>query len=259
MKTTLQKIVDYKKEELASIRRKVPLRDVQLKVQDQAPAIPFLSSFIKGEVNIIAEIKKASPSLGVIREDFRPLDIALIYQDNGAKALSILTDNRFFQGSLEILTRIKENVSLPVLRKDFTLSDYHIFEARGAGADAVLLIAAILDSVQLKDYYDLAKELNMTCLIEIHDEDEWDKVSRLNPDFIGVNNRDLKTFEVNKKTSLTLAEKISKKATRISESGIKTPRDIEELMKAGYDGFLIGETLMKEKDIGKKLRELCLS
>lgn len=258
MTTTLDKIVDYKKQELESLRRRVSLKDVQNIAADAKPAQNFLENFEKEGFNIIAEIKKASPSFGVIRPDFKPLDIAQIYEENGAKALSVLTDEHFFQGSLEILQKVRSSVSLPCLRKDFTLDEYHVFEARGAGADAILLIAAILEPSQIKDYQALAVDLGMSVLVEIHNLEEWERVGALfaAPSIVGVNNRDLKSFKVDLTVSHDLAQVIPAGVKKISESGIKTHDDLVSLQKFGFDGFLIGETLMREKDIGKKLREL---
>jgi len=166
---TLQKIISYKLDELAHRKRKFPLGDVQKKTQDAKPAVHFLKNFRKEKINLICEIKKASPALGVIRDDFNPVDIAHIYEAHGANAISVLTDEHFFQGSLQFLIDIKKVAKLPCLRKDFTLSEYHIYEARGAGADAILLIAAALDDYQLKDYQALAVDLGMMSLIEVHD------------------------------------------------------------------------------------------
>ncbi len=256
MKTYLDKIVDYKKQELASLRRRVSLKDVQFQATDVPAVLPFLKNFKQGDINIIAEIKKASPSLGVIRQNFKPVDIALSYEEGGAKALSVLTDEHFFQGSLSFIEKIKQKVALPCLRKDFTLDEYHIYEARAAQADALLLIAAILDKHQLKDYYILASELGMTVLVEVHSQEEWEKIAFLNPSLVGVNNRNLETFEVSLDTSRRLVKNFPKTSTCISESGIKTRTDIDDLMKVGYQGFLIGETFMKELDPGKKLKEL---
>lgn len=256
MMTTLDKIVAAKKQELSSLRRKVSLKDVQWKANDAEPPRPFLQNFRKGGINIIAEIKKASPSAGVICHDFKPLDIARIYEENGAKALSVLTDEHFFMGSLGILSLVKKKVKLPCLRKDFTLDEYHVYEARGAGADAVLLIASLLDLSQLKDYSALCEELGMKALIEIHDENDLEKISSAEASFIGVNNRNLKTFAVDVQTSHQLIKQMPGEATRISESGLKNHQDLIALKQAGFDGFLIGETLMREKNLGKKLEEL---
>ena len=258
MQSTLQKIVDYKKDELASLKRKVSLQDVKFKAREQDPARPFLQGFYTDEINIIAEIKKASPSAGVIRADFQPVEIAQIFEANGAKALSVLTDENFFKGSLSFLSSIKGSVSLPCLRKDFTLDEYHLYEARGAGADAVLLIAAILDEVQLKDYTDLAQELAMTALVEVHDEDDLKKVLKFCPHLIGINNRNLRTFATMLETSFQLRPKIPEETTVISESGLRSHDDLVRLMKAGFHGFLIGEALLREEDIGAKLREFIL-
>ncbi len=259
---TLDKIVDYKKQALASLRRRVSLKDVQNIAADAKPAQNFLGNFKRESINIIAEIKKASPSAGVIRQDFKPLDIAQIYEENGAKALSVLTDEHFFQGSLEILQKVRSQVSIPCLRKDFTLNDYHVFEARGAGADAILLIASILEPSQIKDYQALAVDLGMSVLVEIHNQEEWEKcrgVIHHAQTVVGVNNRDLKSFKVDLQVSHDLAQVIPVGIKKISESGLKTHEDLISLQKSGFDGFLIGETLMREKDIGKKLKELCQS
>ncbi len=256
MKTILDKIVDYKKEELASVRRRVSLKDVQSKADDAEPTRPFLGNFRKNEINIIAEVKKASPSKGIICEDFNPIKIAEQYQEAGAKALSILTDEHFFQGQLDYIAQIKKQVTLPCLRKDFTISDYHIFEARGAGADAILLIAAILEKAQLKDYQSLAMELDMSVLIEIHNEAEWEKISDLNPKLVGVNNRNLKDFTVDLNHSYELVKLMPKNITKISESGLQTHNDLVNLQSAGFDGFLIGETFLKEKNVGAALRKI---
>lgn len=255
MQSTLQKIVDYKKEELASLKRRVTFQDVQMKARDQAPVRSFLGGFYADEINIIAEIKKASPSAGVIRSDFKPVEIGRIFEENGARALSVLTDENFFKGSLSFLSSIREAVLLPCLRKDFTLDEYHLYEARGAGADAVLLIAAILDEVQLKDYTDLARELSMTALVEVHDRDDLKKASKFHPHLIGINNRNLHTFATTLETSFQLRPEIHEEVAVISESGLRSHDDLVKLLKAGFNGFLIGEALMREKDMGAKLRE----
>lgn len=271
----LDKILDYKKLELEHIRRRVSLKDVQKKAADAGPAKPLLSRFDDG-INIIAEVKKASPSAGVIREDFNAIDIATIYAESGAKALSVLTDEKFFKGSLENLIRIKAHFQkihqdpLPILRKDFTLGEYHIFETRGAGADAILLIVAALDDFQLKDYQEIASELGLTVLVEVHDKDELDRALKIKPALLGINNRNLKTFETDIQTTkelkvhldetykylLPYANGNAKPPRVISESGLKDRDTILDLKKSGVDGFLIGESLMREKDFGAKLKNL---
>lgn len=253
---TLQNIITYKREELAYLRRRVSLEDVQKKASDAKPALNFIKNFGKEKTNLICEIKKASPSAGIICDDFNPVDIAHIYEDGGANAISVLTDEHFFQGSLQFLIDIKKAVKLPCLRKDFTFSEYHIYEARGAGADAILLIAAALDDYQLKDYQALAAELGMKSLMEMHDISEAKRLIPLNCSLVGVNNRNLNTFEINLKVSEEVFPYLGLKATKISESGIKTSKDIKNLREMGYDGFLVGETLMREKNIAEKLKTL---
>lgn len=276
----LTKIIDYKKQELESAKRRFPLRDAKLKVRDVAPARAFTKHFGDG-VNVIAEVKKASPTAGVIREDFDPVDIAVIYAENGAKALSVLTDEHFFQGHLDNLVGIKARLEaihanpIPLLRKDFTLGEYHVYEARSAGADAILLIVAALDKFQLKDYLQLAAELGMAALVEVHDKKEADVALWTGADLIGINNRNLKTFETDVETTTEVkrhldetlkyvlplqadGEKRTAKGVPkiISESGLKDREILLKLKDEGVSGFLIGESLMREKDFGKKLREL---
>ncbi|MBI5238535.1 MAG: indole-3-glycerol phosphate synthase TrpC [Deltaproteobacteria bacterium] len=208
------------------------------------------------DVRIIAEVKKASPSRGVIRDVFNPLGLAKEYEANGAAAVSVLTEEAYFQGSLEHLKLIKENTGLPVLRKDFIIDEYQIYEARSAGADAILLIAAILDEKVLKNFIWLTEALGMAALIEVHDEEEIEKALEAGVGLIGVNNRDLKTFKVDINTTIRLLPLVPKDKILVSESGIRERADILMLKKAGVSAFLIGEALIKEKDAGKKLRGL---
>ncbi len=255
----LQKIIDYKKQELAAQKRKVSLKDVRHKAADAEPARDFLGGMKRGDFSIIAEIKKASPSAGVIRPDFDPLWIAQTYEENGAAALSILTDEHFFQGKLEHLEMIRQHVTRPLLRKDFTLDEYHIHEARGAGADAILLIAGVLEKNQLTDYQDLAQELGMVALVEVHDAPEMEKVASLKsrlPHLIGINNRDLKTFKVDLETSLHLAPLAPKESILVSESGMKSRDDLKKLKDHGIHVFLIGELFMRSPNPGVRLKEL---
>jgi indole-3-glycerol phosphate synthase len=276
----LSKIIDYKRLELEHAKRRVSLRDIKLKARDAAPAQSFTRMFDDG-INVIAEVKKASPSAGIIREDFHPVDIAAIYAEHGAKALSVLTDEHFFQGSLDNLIRIKAYFTsasnpLPLLRKDFTLDEYHLYEARSAGADAILLIVAALnDRFRLKDYRQLADELGMTALVEVHDKAEADIAVDIGADLIGVNNRDLKTFETDVRTTSDIKRHLDETwkfalpvhangvartgentPRLISESGLKDRETLLKLKQEGVAGFLIGESLMREKDFGKKLKEL---
>ena len=205
---------------------------------------------------IIAEVKKASPSRGVLSQDFDPGAIACAYQQGGAAALSVLTDEEFFQGSLDDLQQSRAATSLPVLRKDFTIDASHILEAAAHGADAVLLIAAILSERELRDFREAAARHSMAALVEVHNRSELDRAIASGADMIGVNNRDLATFDVSLETSLSLAEHIPSGVLRISESGISDPRDIARLREAGFDAFLVGEHLMKSGDPAAALARL---
>lgn len=257
----LRKIIDYKKQELAAQKRKISLKDVRHRAADAEPARDFLEALKKGvgrNFSIIAEIKKASPSAGVLRADFDPLWLAQVYEENGATALSVLTDEHFFQGKLEYLSIIRQHVTRPLLRKDFTLDEYHIHEARGAGADAVLLIANVLEENQLKDYSDLAHELGMTALVEVHEAQEMEKTARLKSPLIGINNRDLKTFQVDLETSIRLSPLAPKGSVLVSESGMKSRSDLKKLSDHGIYVFLIGELFMRSPNPGAKLKELLM-
>jgi indole-3-glycerol phosphate synthase len=205
---------------------------------------------------IIAEIKKASPSKGVLREDFEPAALAREYEDNGAAAISVLTDGPFFQGSLADLRAASEAVRLPVLRKDFTLNEYHVVEAAANSADAVLLIAAILEEKQIRDLRELAGGWGMAALVEVHNQRELKTALDAGADIVGVNNRNLKTFEVTLETSLRLAEHIPAGVLKISESGIHSRADIQRLADAGFHAFLVGEHLLKSANPGAALGAL---
>ena len=205
---------------------------------------------------IIAEIKKASPSKGVLREDFEPAAIAREYEENGAAAISVLTDGPFFQGSLADLAAAKQAVRLPALRKDFTLNEYHVVEAAANGADAVLLIAAILEEKQIRDLRELAGRWGMAALVEVHNRRELKTALGAGADIVGVNNRNLKTFEVTLETSLRLAEDIPAGVLKISESGIHSREDIQRLARAGFRAFLVGEHLLKSASPGAALGAL---
>lgn len=205
---------------------------------------------------IIAEVKKGSPSKGVIRKDFDPLKIAAIYQKNGATCLSVLTDEQFFLGNLRYLALIREAVSLPLLRKDFICDPYQIYEARAAGADAILLIAAMLDLDQLREFQSVAQEVQLDVLLEVHDEDEMEKALKTDCTMIGVNNRNLRTFATDLGTTGRLARMMPTDRLLVTESGINNRDDINRLSAVGAQAYLIGESMMREADIGKKLREL---
>jgi indole-3-glycerol phosphate synthase len=205
---------------------------------------------------IISEIKKASPSKGVLVEDFRPAELARNYERGGAAALSVLTDRDFFQGKLEDLRTARAVCQLPVLRKDFTIAEYHVLEAATAGADAILLIAAILDESELRAFRQLAAEFRMAALVEAHDAHELEKSLRSGAEIIGINNRDLRTFQVSLETSIALAPEIPAGVVKVSESGIFNAEHIRRLSLAGYDAFLVGERLMRSENVATALQEL---
>jgi indole-3-glycerol phosphate synthase len=205
---------------------------------------------------IISEIKKASPSKGRLSENFVPARIAQLYEAGGAAALSVLTDEQFFQGSLDDLVAARDHVQLPVLRKDFTIDEFSVIEAGYHEADAILLIAAILDDVDLRKFREMAAYYKMAALVEVHNEEELDRALASGADIIGVNNRNLHTFEVTLETSLRLAEKIPSGVVKVSESGIHSSSDVKRLRDAGFDAFLVGEHLMKSPDPAAALREL---
>ena len=205
---------------------------------------------------VISEIKRASPSKGVLLENFRPVELAKQYEKGGASALSVLTDRDFFQGSLADLCAARSACMLPVIRKDFTISEYHVLEAAAHGADAILLIVALLDAKQLRAFRELAAEFRMAALVEVHDRRELDAAIASGAEVIGVNNRDLRTFHVSLQTSIALAQHIPSGVVKVSESGIFSQQDVRRLMDSGYDAFLVGEHLVKSGDPAQALREL---
>jgi len=252
----LNKIIEEKRKELKHSKSSASLKEIRKRIGDAGNNRGFKKSLENDSINIIAEIKKASPSKGIIREDFNPVEIAEIYQDHGAVAISVLTDKKYFQGDIEYLNQIRKNVSLPLLRKDFIIDEYQLYEAKAFGADAVLLIAAVLDKNQLTEYMELSKEIGLENLVEVHSFKDLEKAIYSEAEIIGINNRDLQTFEVSLKTTLEMAKEIPENKVIVSESGINSHDDILELQKNGVNAFLIGEALMREKDIGKKLKEL---
>lgn len=253
----LDEIVAYKKEELAETKRLTPLAEQKRRAADAGPARGFGRALSAGTaIRLIAEVKKASPSKGVIRQDFDPVRIADTYQASGASCLSVLTEKKYFQGSLEYLGAIRKTVGLPLLRKDFIIDEYQIFEARAAGADAILLIAACLDRRQLEDYLGVAAGLGLDVLVESHTGRELDKTLLAGSRIVGINNRDLTSFSVSLQTTFDLLKDIPDDRIVVSESGITSRDDVVKLEKAGVDAVLVGESLMREKDIGKKVKEL---
>jgi indole-3-glycerol phosphate synthase len=256
----LRKIVSRKSEEVAERAQRLPLPRLQEQL-NSAPAPRGFVSAIEAKIEaggagVIAEIKKASPSKGVIREDFRPAEIAASYERGGAACLSVLTDMDFFQGSDEYLKEARAACSLPVIRKDFIVDPYQVYEARVMGADCILLIAACLDDSTLQGLNRLAHDLGMDVLIEVHDAEELQRTLPLDSRLIGINNRNLRTFEVSLDTTLDLLEQIPEGRIVVTESGIHTPQDVKRMRDHDVHAFLVGEAFMRADDPGTKLAEL---
>lgn len=216
----------------------------------------FKWSLVNDQISMIAEIKKQSPSAGLIRENFDPVEIAKIYEKAGADAISVLTDEKFFGGKSTFLQQVKQSVTLPILRKEFIIDEFQIYESRYLGADAVLLIASVLSEDMLKNCIRIASKLHMDCLVEVHSEADLEKSLCVGAEIIGINNRNLDTFVVDINTSLSLKKKIPDNVVTVSESGIKTREDVLKLEACGFNAVLVGETLMKEERIENKLHEL---
>lgn len=251
----LARIVSHKREELRSAA--VPAADLRRAAESRrANRRDFAAALRAKRPAVISEIKKASPSKGLLLEDFRPADLARQYEQGGAAALSVLTDREFFQGCLDDLRVARAACTLPVIRKDFTLCDYHVLEAAAVGADAILLIVAILDDSELRSLRELAAEFGMAALVEAHNGHELERAVRSDARIIGINNRDLNTFRVSLDTSVALARSIPDSVIKVSESGIFNAGDINRLMDAGFDAFLVGEHLVKAGDATQALREL---
>ena len=256
----LQKILARKAEEIAERSRLLPLKELRQRIQDAPPARGFLKAIrnrlAAGQPAVIAEIKKASPSKGLLRADFRPADIAESYERHGATCLSVLTDKDFFQGSDAYLQQARAVCQLPVLRKDFTIEPYQVYEARAMGADAILLIVAALGDTRMHELAVLARELGMDVLVEAHDAQELGRALALETPLIGINNRDLRTFNTTLETTLGLLKKIPSDRVVVTESGIHTPQDVARMRAQGVNTFLVGEAFMKADDPGAKLDEL---
>ena len=258
--TILQKIIARKHEEIAERSRVKTLADLRAEAELADPVRGFAKALEQraaaGKAAIIAEIKKASPSKGVIRADFRPAEIAGSYARAGAACLSVLTDADFFQGHEDYLQQAREACSLPVIRKDFLVDPYQIYEARAINADCVLLIVAALDDSQLHDLNQLAVELGMDVLVEVHDQQELERALKLQPKLLGVNNRNLHTFEVSLDTTLDLYNQAPEGSLFITESGIHTPADVKLMLDNRIFGFLVGEAFMRADAPGERLQEL---
>jgi indole-3-glycerol phosphate synthase len=257
MSTILDQIVASKQREIEAVRQQVSEEELERRLPDAPPVRDFRAALqaAKG-IAIIAEVKKASPSAGVIRADFDPVRIARIYEQHGAACISVLTDAPYFQGQLSFLTGIRAAVSRPLLRKDFILERYQLLEARLAGADAVLLIAEILNDSQLKSLLLEARDLGLQALVELYDSGNLARVLDSGASLIGINNRDLRTFETRLEHTLELAARVPPDCLLVSESGIRTRQDVRRLEQAGVRAILVGETLMRAPDIGAKLDEL---
>jgi indole-3-glycerol phosphate synthase len=260
----LDKIGEEKKREVAKLPARIiatgDLRDAMLEHGERRDFLTALRKPQRGDIALIAEVKKASPSAGIICENFDPVRIAREYEAAGASCLSVLTDEKFFQGSLDYLRQIRAAVKLPLLRKDFIIDERQILEAIEWGADAILLIVAILTDEQLAKFHSLAVEAGLAVLVEVHDEKELDRTLRIGPALVGVNNRDLKTFKVDLATTERLAAHLKGGAgvppLLVAESGIHTRADVERVQKCGGGAILVGEALVKQGDIQAKIREL---
>ncbi|MCA0297384.1 MAG: indole-3-glycerol phosphate synthase TrpC [Proteobacteria bacterium] len=260
MSDILTTILARKADEIAERSARVSLADLRARVADAPPARGFadaLNAMIaQGDPAVIAEVKKASPSKGVIRPDFRPADIAVSYEFGGAACLSVLTDVDFFQGADDYLRQARDACTLPVLRKDFTIDPYQVYEARALGADCILLIVAALDDGQLVDLSGLAMQLGMDVLVEVHDIDELERALQVPVPLVGINNRNLRTFEVSLDTTLAMKDAVPKDRLLVTESGIVVPEDVATMRDAGVNAFLVGETFMRAEEPGEALRQL---
>jgi indole-3-glycerol phosphate synthase len=253
----LDEIIQNKTSEVEISKTSLPLEQIQEQIKDALPSRNFFDAINpKGELKIISEVKHASPSKGVFREDFDPVQIAKSYSRGGASAISVLTDEKYFRGSLSFLKNIRAEVDTPLLRKDFIVDPYQVYEARLFGADAILLIVAALDQSVLTELLGLTHFLDMSAIVEVHDEVELERALDAGARIIGINNRDLRTFDVDLNVSINLSKKVPEDKIVVAESGISSIEDIDRLRGEGVHVFLIGETFMKAPDPGQKLKEL---
>jgi len=258
--TILRKIIDRKREEIDARKRSASLEDLKARAGDQAGTRGFADALRRriesGTPAVIAEIKKASPSKGILREPFEPAEIAESYEQGGAACLSVLTDHDFFQGHEDYLIAARNACSLPVIRKDFMVAPYQVYEARTIGADCILLIAACLTKDQMQELEGIAHETGMDVLVEVHNSEEMDDALTLTTPLVGINNRDLHSFDVSLETTFDLHQRIGKDRLAITESGIMTRADVEAMTGRGIYGFLVGESFMRAANPGAKLQEL---
>ncbi len=261
--TYLKEIVETTRRDISKKKKSFKLSEFRSLLNFTEPTRGFRDRIIKfleeKSVAVIAEMKKASPSKGIIRENYDPLILAKSYQDFGATCLSVLTNKEYFQGSLDHITQVKEVAQLPVLRKDFIVDKYQIYESLYRGADCILLIVAALPPRQLKEYYQIATELGLDVLVEVHTHLELEQALKIEPTILGINNRNLETFEINLETTKNLVKEIPDNILIISESGIKTKEDINKITSYGVNIFLVGEALMRNNNPGKKLKNLFYS
>ncbi|MBL0251526.1 MAG: indole-3-glycerol phosphate synthase TrpC [Polaromonas sp.] len=260
MTDILEKITAVKHQEVAAAKKRKSLEAVRADAESRVLTRDFVGALrakiADGQSAVIAEIKKASPSKGVLRADFEPADIAQSYAEHGAACLSVLTDKDFFQGSSDYLRQARASCTLPVLRKDFMVDAYQIYESRAMGADAVLLIAACLNDGQMAEFEQIARSLDMAVLVEVHDADELLRALKLKTPLIGINNRNLKTFEVSLDTTISMLADVPKDRLLITESGITTPADVLRMREAGVNAFLVGEAFMRANEPGEALAKL---
>jgi indole-3-glycerol phosphate synthase len=254
----LDRIIAHKKLEVDTQKKHTPLDEIKRNLTGVDAVRGFREAIsAPGKVNLIAEIKKASPSRGIIRSDLDPEAIAKIYEDNSAAAISVLTDREFFQGDLSFLARVRSATSsVPILRKGFIIDEYQIYQSRLVGADAILLIAAVLDLPTLNRFLSIASNVDLDCLVEVHTEDELDMVLNTSASIIGINNRDLRTFRTDIQTTARLMRIVPKDRVVVSESGISSKEDVGFLRKSGVHAMLVGEALMRSDDIGLRIKQL---
>ena len=256
----LTKIIEHKKNELVERKQHMPLEKMQEMASDAPSPRGFERALRSAQAakrpGVIAEMKRASPSKGVLRENFNPMEIAASYQTNGASCVSVLTDTEFFKGSCAILELARKTCFLPILRKDFIIDTYQVYETRAVDADCLLLIAACLEDEQMSELYALGKELRLDVLVEVHNAEELDRALKLEPTMIGINNRNLHTFDVSLDTTFGLLRQIPENCHVVTESGIHTKEDVAKMTEKGVNSFLVGEAFMVADDPGAKLKEL---
>jgi len=260
MSDILNQIVDVKRQEIAAALKKKSLAAMRADAESRVLTRDFVGAMrvkiAAGQAAVIAEIKKASPSKGVLRADFEPADIAQSYAENGAACLSVLTDRQFFQGQPDYLKQARASCELPVLRKDFMVDPYQIYESRAMGADCILLIVACLEDGQMAELEAIARSLDMAVLVEVHDAAELERALKLKTPLVGINNRNLRTFEVTLETTLSLRDRVPPERLLVTESGILGRADVQRMREAGVNAFLVGEAFMRAPDPGVALAEL---